>query len=1413
MRVKTENGKYIISHYSLPEELYDFITNNKEYIKNNKQVKRKIKNIKERRIMKKRKDIVNFLLNCEVYHNDLFKIIMGESDDSIKGYKLETLFEILVISKCIPLDWTNILDGKYTEDSIMNDITNINDVYDKSINGKEGGKSDMSIKDGNTVITFSAKDWSEFIPGSSDIERLDRVGIKRNSIGEDYKLGFVCKDKAKIINHGHQDSDCKKLFDKIVADGLLFDINDIKIGIQRFIKDFVGLNYNDFCNKINSEYLKNPRILLIEKLHQRITLLNFIRNLNNKHKLHLIAHKTRSGKSISQLLIIKYLLENNYNVLFMTSVPDTIDSFIDDLRKYVCFNDIDYTRVSSDNLDSICVKLNNLILCSIQFLKIDPEGTKKEFLKKHNFQAMVIDECHYGSSTTNTRDNIIDPGVEEIRKNIKINIFSSGTPKKTQRFYKIPSNCTYEWTLYDEGQMKQLHKDNYENNDIISDMNLRQGSNFEKCLEDDALNKDYTNMPTNVLMKAKYPDNIVDKLNELNENSATYCLSCSSLLTTLKSVKQNEKGNNIIVEEEKFEICKTIDGEEILENFLDNIISKNKHNENTIMKRIEKLQDKHGSRHSTKNDPLLFIIYLPTHSRNGTISAIQSALCSFIRAKGLWPKYLVEYSNCGHSMTENNEKYNDELKSIMKKTKEKGKRGCILFLGDKGSTGITYPDCDVSIHLDDGHNIEQQIQKRARAGTPAEGKKIYINVDMNVQRSLYTLLETIKSYQVGSKKNWGYKEIIKYLYETKHFLYDEEEFNNGDMTPKEIDNYFTNLSKSIADEINYSEILESLCDEMRMTHSDNELGKHIAKITNTPIQEINPDLQGEQQDLPKAEKIKHEIDKIIKETCKTDEEKEILIQEVILLQEKVSELMKSRRGLPYLGLLAKWFDNRNLNNLIDEHPILISGILESVIPNIHNNNIYKLYKLTMEHLIENNQDIVNQVIEIFTNASPHDYKKLVSKMFIPSEEERNEKGEVSTKPVLCVEMCDVHNDKWNIKGLKWLEPCCGKGNFILEIFDRLFNNLEIEDDFEKCRYIIEECIYFVDMNELNVFICEVLLVAQACSYTGIWEKDYNFNSEVCDSLQLDTNDIWGIPLDEFHVIGNPPYSTDPSEPSPKALYNIFIEKYIEAHTLLFVVPSRWFVGGKGLDKFRLFMMQRKDIKLIHHEDNEKKWFGETVEIKGGVNYFLKDKNYNGPCLFNGTLINLNEYDCIINPIHHTLINLIKDKTTLDTIYHGQGHYSIKTNDPRLLEEIEEDDENLLKCYVSVKKSKNRIRYIHKNQLTTRNSYQNWKVITPRACMGAGSGFHEIFIGRPGELCNQSYIFFEVDTVDNAKSLQSYLKTKFANHMLSIRKISQDISGKTCKWIPLVPLDRIWSDDKVKEHFKFSDEIISQYMQL
>jgi SAM-dependent methyltransferase len=422
-----------------------------------------------------------------------------------------------------------------------------------------------------------------------------------------------------------------------------------------------------------------------------------------------------------------------------------------------------------------------------------------------------------------------------------------------------------------------------------------------------------------------------------------------------------------------------------------------------------------------------------------------------------------------------------------------------------------------------------------------------------------------------------------------------------------------------------------------------------------------------------------------------------------------------------------------------------------------------------------------------------DMRMMVSRNLSPTTLERNTHAEISTPIALVDSMISIIPKEFWKSQQKVLDPCCGKGNFVLGIFDAFYEGMmdTIPDPIERCRIIVKDCLHISDINPENVDVSSYLINKHAFYRCGAVFPCSSMNTWIGDALTLDVHSVWGLNITDITIIGNPPYSSNASLRNSVPLYNLFIDKYISGRYLLFIVPSRWFSGGKGLVNFRKRMLNRRDIVSITHEDDASKWFGKesSVVIKGGVNYFLKDINYYDDCLFNGIPYRLDKYDCLIKPEHHAIIDSIVNLNlpSVNTIYKGRT-FGIETNDIRL------DIEGYIRCFVSTKKSKTRVMYLEKFKLTDENTY--WKVITVEAFDKEFSGFGDIFIGKPDEVHSGSYISFRVNSEFEALSLQSYLRTPFANNLLSIRKISQHIHKDTLLWIPLIPLDRIWNNESV-----------------
>ena len=158
------------------------------------------------------------------------------------------------------------------------------------------------------------------------------------------------------------------------------------------------------------------------------------------------------------------------------------------------------------------------------------------------------------------------------------------------------------------------------------------------------------------------------------------------------------------------------------------------------------------------------------------------------------------------------------------------------------------------------------------------------------------------------------------------------------------------------------------------------------------------------------------------------------------------------------------------------------------------------------------------------------------------------------------------------------------------------------------------------------------------------------------------------------VVGNPPYQEmdGGSKASAVPVYQHFIRqaKDVEPRFVSMIVPAKWYSGGRGLDTFREEMMgDRRFAKIVDYSNSQTLF--PTVDIAGGLCYFLWDSQYNGQCLFKNAdmdgaaemLRYLDDHQILIrNNAAISIIEKIKafSEPTLSTMVSRQKPFGLRT---------------------------------------------------------------------------------------------------------------------------------------------------------
>lgn len=324
------------------------------------------------------------------------------------------------------------------------------------------------------------------------------------------------------------------------------------------------------------------------------------------------------------------------------------------------------------------------------------------------------------------------------------------------------------------------------------------------------------------------------------------------------------------------------------------------------------------------------------------------------------------------------------------------------------------------------------------------------------------------------------------------------------------------------------------------------------------------------------------------------------------------------------------------------------------------------------------------------------------------------------------------------------------------------------------------------------------------------------------NIKARVNELFGADMQFDVIIGNPPYQLDDGGNSNSAtpIYQLFVENAIELapRFLVMVTPSRWFAGGRGLDKFRERMLASRQIRKL--VDFPKLYDGfPGVKIRGGISYFLWDGQSQGPCSVQTmwdnkpfgqpVLRELGDYDVLVRRNEAvSILNkvLARGEPTLDRRVSSQKPFGLRTffhgkpSGDGLLDPVE--------LFGS-----QRISWVERGEIPQNTDWiKKWKVLMTRV-QGTSAAVETKFLSRPivagpDTACTESYLVAgRFEDEETARRYAAYLRTRFLRFMVSIRKSTQDAPKHVYRFVPDLPLDRVWTDEMLYARYGLTaDEI-------
>lgn len=375
-------------------------------------------------------------------------------------------------------------------------------------------------------------------------------------------------------------------------------------------------------------------------------------------------------------------------------------------------------------------------------------------------------------------------------------------------------------------------------------------------------------------------------------------------------------------------------------------------------------------------------------------------------------------------------------------------------------------------------------------------------------------------------------------------------------------------------------------------------------------------------------------------------------------------------------------------------------------------------------------------------------------------------------------------------------------------------------------------------------------VNRRCEFCGASEADYNRGTELethayafihTHEIKDRLENMFGADMHFDVVIGNPPYQLSDGGfgKSAAPIYQYFVEqaKKLDPTYLSMIIPSRWFVGGKGLSDFRKVMLSDTRIQELHDFPDSREVFPE-VDVAGGICYFLWAKHHSGPAIIsthrkgttsvsrrpllepgNDVFVRDNVAISILRKIYSKEMRVSPEEALTKLPSSKQFSQQVSARKPFGLPTNFRAEKH--------KSAENKIAVIHsggvgwtseKHVLVGREAIAKWKAYTSKASHDhAGQpgkdGTRRVLgrtgISQPGTVVTETYIILGAfDTKEEAESCISYARTRLFRFLVSLRSSTQDITRTRFEFVPMQKWDRDWSDEELYQMYGLNTEEIA-----